>query len=334
MFLFAIVATERNVRAPAVLDPTQVQIRRNLRRLEQGDEGEAVRFLRNDLNDVLTRNLEDFSSADRAGVEKIRAKFKERFGETTIAAGGKYDGRTSFLVLALQREFGVTSRGGATEAGSSADVMMRDAIFGVRTARALDTLLGRSPAIPESSFLEALAHRSRAASSSFLSNGSFQTSLKHPRNPFAGVRFTSSLDADLDQYTTSVCDEFGVPKSLVLAIIGRESSGNRFARSPKGAMGLMQLMPDTAARFNVENPFDPKENIRGGVTYLAWLLRHYNGDETLAVAAYNAGERAVDQYSGVPPFSETRNFVVNVLADARALEARAIDKARAAADTQ
>jgi len=103
----------------------------------------------------------------------------------------------------------------------------------------------------------------------------------------------------------------------VRAIIHAESAFNPLALSHAGAQGLMQLMPPTARRFGVADSYDATQNIRGGVQYLAWLLRRYNGDLTLAAAGYNAGEGAVDRYRGVPPYSETQRYVqrVGVLAE-------------------
>jgi hypothetical protein len=103
-----------------------------------------------------------------------------------------------------------------------------------------------------------------------------------------------------------------VDPQLVHAIIKVESEYHPKAVSRKGAMGLMQLIPETAQRFGVENPFNPKENIEGGVSYLKHLLDHFGGDLSLSLAAYNAGEGAVQRFGGIPSFAETRDYVRNV----------------------
>ncbi|MEJ2028419.1 MAG: lytic transglycosylase domain-containing protein [Maritimibacter sp.] len=104
-----------------------------------------------------------------------------------------------------------------------------------------------------------------------------------------------------------------VSPALVLALIWVESSGRAGAQSSAGAQGLMQLIPATAERFGVEDASDPKQNIKGGVAYLAWLLDHFDRDPILALAGYNAGENAVTENGGVPPFAETRAYVPKVL---------------------
>jgi len=105
----------------------------------------------------------------------------------------------------------------------------------------------------------------------------------------------------------------GIDPALVRAVIHAESAFNPRAVSSAGAAGLMQLMPATAARFNVRDVFDPEENIRGGVAYLAFLLKLFDGDYRLALAAYNAGEGAVQRYKGIPPYEETTNYVARVM---------------------
>ena len=107
---------------------------------------------------------------------------------------------------------------------------------------------------------------------------------------------------------------YGVDKNLVHAVISAESAYNPVALSKAGAMGLMQLMPDTARRYGVKNIFDPSENIHGGVRYLRDLLVMFNGNIELAVAAYNAGENAVIKYGNkIPPYAETVHYVPKVL---------------------
>lgn len=105
-----------------------------------------------------------------------------------------------------------------------------------------------------------------------------------------------------------------VSEALLLALVAVESGGDARAVSPKGAQGLGQLMPETAARFDVRDPFDPAQNLRGSAAYLSLLLNRYRGDALLALAAYNAGEGAVDRARGVPPYAETRAYVPKVLA--------------------
>jgi soluble lytic murein transglycosylase-like protein len=105
-----------------------------------------------------------------------------------------------------------------------------------------------------------------------------------------------------------------VDPRLILSIIAAESNFETNATSPKSAQGLMQLIPETAERFNVLNAYNATQNIRAGLSYVRWLLSYYQGDVKLALAAYNAGEGNVDKYKGVPPFKETRQYVQKVLA--------------------
>ena len=107
--------------------------------------------------------------------------------------------------------------------------------------------------------------------------------------------------------------EYGVSPRLALAVIRAESNFNPMALSNKNAQGLMQLIPDTSARFNVKKPFDPEQNLRGGLAYLRWLLAYFEGDVSLVAAAYNAGEGAVNRYRGVPPYAETRGYVQRIM---------------------
>lgn len=129
-----------------------------------------------------------------------------------------------------------------------------------------------------------------------------------------GVNF-GSVRLRTDAYREEIAAasrEFGVEEAVVRAVIHAESAFNPTAVSRAGAQGLMQLMPATARRFGVTDSFEPAQNIRGGVEYLSWLLRRFNGNLTLAAAGYNAGEGAVDRHGGVPPYRETQNYVVRV----------------------
>lgn len=132
--------------------------------------------------------------------------------------------------------------------------------------------------------------------------------------PEPPVAIPAGAPAPIVELVLDIAPQYRVPATLALAIIAAESNFDPVAVSPKNARGLMQLVPDTAARFRVRNVFDPAQNIRGGLAYLRWLLAYFEGDVALVAAAYNAGERAVERYRGVPPYEETRAYVERVLA--------------------
>ncbi len=132
----------------------------------------------------------------------------------------------------------------------------------------------------------------------------------------APVGCTESADAERDRYALvidRVAMRYGVHPDLIDSLIRIESAFNPRAVSRKGARGLMQLMPKTASLLGIRDAFDPLQNIDGGVRHLRGLLQRYRGNLPLALAAYNAGERPVDQYRGVPPFVETQLYVKQVL---------------------
>jgi hypothetical protein len=106
--------------------------------------------------------------------------------------------------------------------------------------------------------------------------------------------------------------EYQISPTFALAIIRAESNFDPNARSPKNALGLMQLIPETSARFNVKKPFDPVQNVRGGLAYLRWLLAYFKGNVALVAAAYNSGEGTVEKYRGIPPYAETRAYVQRI----------------------
>jgi soluble lytic murein transglycosylase-like protein len=119
--------------------------------------------------------------------------------------------------------------------------------------------------------------------------------------------------AEIQSLVNSASERNAVPAALVNAVVMAESAGNPSAISMAGAQGLMQLMPGTSAACGIANPFDPAQNVDCGSRYLRGLLARYNNDVELAVAAYNAGPGAVDEYHGVPPYAETRAYVSRVL---------------------
>ena len=132
-----------------------------------------------------------------------------------------------------------------------------------------------------------------------------------------GIRTTSQTAHDRALMYEGLITEHArlndVRPDLVRAVVQVESAYNPYARSPKGAAGLMQLMPETAQRFGVKNAFNPEENVRAGVAYLRQLLDRYEDNEELALAAYNAGPNAVDKYGEkVPPYRETKNYVARI----------------------
>jgi soluble lytic murein transglycosylase-like protein len=118
--------------------------------------------------------------------------------------------------------------------------------------------------------------------------------------------------APLAETVDRIAQQNQLSPRLVHSVIQVESNYDPNAVSPKGAQGLMQLIPATARRFGVSNVFDPADNVQGGARYLKYLLELYKGDEALALAAYNAGEGAVSRYGGVPPFPETQSYVAKV----------------------
>jgi len=134
-------------------------------------------------------------------------------------------------------------------------------------------------------------------------------SLAISKTEMARVLKSPEMLAMVDEIATAA----GVDPFLARAVIQAESAFNYKARSRAGALGLMQLMPKTAERFGVLDPFDPRQNITGGTRYLKYLMDYYKGDVSRTIAAYNAGEGAVDKYKGIPPYAETRAYVPRVM---------------------
>ena len=132
---------------------------------------------------------------------------------------------------------------------------------------------------------------------------------------FIPLDIPQSGDSDLDLIIFHAGERAGVDPRFIHAVIQQESRYKPKATSPVGAKGLMQLMPDTGKRFHCTDLTDQQCNVEAGTKYLAWLLKRFNGDVSLTLAAYNAGEGSVDKYKGIPPYQETQNYVKKIVAN-------------------
>lgn len=148
----------------------------------------------------------------------------------------------------------------------------------------------------------------------FVADGADQTAARCPLA--SGINYPEPLKSkpnpsvkEIRHWVKRLAPDYQLPPRLVVEVIRAESNFDVRALSPKNAQGLMQLMPKTARRFGVVDTWDPLQNIRGGMAYLRWLLDYFEGDVVLALAGYNAGERAVETYRGVPPYQETQRYV-------------------------
>lgn len=135
-----------------------------------------------------------------------------------------------------------------------------------------------------------------------------------PGRPPTVVAIDPTFANQIVALVKTMAPAYRIDPDLALAVIRVESAFQKDAVSPKNAQGLMQLIPETAARFGVKDPFDPVSNLHGGLSYLRWLIDYFGGDLKLALAGYNAGEKAVERHGGVPPYRETREYIQKIAA--------------------
>lgn len=155
-----------------------------------------------------------------------------------------------------------------------------------------------------------------------------------PKQVVASAPSAAPAKVDVHQLAGQAANQHQIDQDFIEAVIKAESSGNPHARSPKGAQGLMQLMPKTAGQLGVTDPYDPAANVDGGTRHLRALLEMYNGDAIKALAAYNAGANRVAQYHGVPPYPETQAYVRRIIRDYNARKLAEQRAARQSAATQ
>lgn len=136
---------------------------------------------------------------------------------------------------------------------------------------------------------------------------------QRPRTVYMGPTRAHQAKGPIAKLARDLASDYKLDPNLVLAVIEAESNFNPNALSPKNAQGLMQLIPATAERFGVHDVWDPEQNLRGGMAYLRWLLGEFKGDVRLALAGYNAGEGAVREHGGIPPYRETQDYVTRIM---------------------
>lgn len=200
-------------------------------------------------------------------------------------------------------------RGTPRHDGYAAHWFARAALLGDTQAEAMFQRMGAPADKPECVLQAERAQQSLAAQAA-------KTAAEAAEIEALATRYRELVNTPEEQRVMKIvyklAPQFGIEPGLAFAVIRAESNFNVNALSDKNAQGLMQLIPETAARFAVRKPFDPEQNIRGGLSYLRWLLAYFKGNVPLVLAAYNAGEGTVDRFRGVPPYPETQGYIKRI----------------------
>lgn len=238
---------------------------------------------------------------------EIKSRFDDKQKAKIAKAANEFE---SLLTSMMLRSMNKTTGGMLGEEGYGND--MFDTIFEQQIASQISK--SRNLGIAEAIYKKVTGEEMNSLN---LKSGSKTVDFKinsdsHPARVKPSNEALKRLNG-FDDLIEKASKEFGLDKNVIKSVIMTESAANHKAVSPAKAKGLMQLIDSTATDMGVRNVFDPKQNIYGGTKYLAKMLRQYNGDLNLALAAYNAGPQNVEKFNGVPPFDETKNYIAKVL---------------------